>query len=202
LISTYSDLFFPLKTLSLSAPPDRIFQQASFYGGLPLLPSSNPESLVLLARGPPQFLNGRSSAEIWKLPLSSLLPSLTSTHNIDEEEEGLPLPSAGQGPSSGSGFEEPREKNVWSLGALEGVKARQVATAAPKQLVLSVTGCRGVGTLTSRSNHLVLVDLEEDDEEEEGEEEKSEEGDDMEVVERDDYYDDEEEEDEDAKSAS
>jgi len=197
------NLFLPLKILSLSSPPDRIFQQASLYGGLPLLPSSNPESLVLLARGPPQFLNGRSSAEIWKLPLSSLLSSLTPIHNADEEEEGLPLPPAGQGPSS---CFELSEKNALSPESLEGVKARQVAAVAPKQLVLSVTGCRGVATLTSRSNHLVLVDLEEDegeddDEDEDEDEEENDEGQGMEVVEWDEKNADDEEEDEDAKSA-
>jgi len=203
-----SNLFFPLKILSLRAPPDRLFQQASLYGGLPLLPSSNPESLVLLARGPPQFLNGRSSAELWKLPLCSLLTALTPPHmkEGEEEEEGVPHPSAGQGQSSSSVLlEELSVDNVLSLGRVEGLKARQVAAVAPKQLVLSVTGCRGVATLTSRANHLVLVDLEEDedeDEDEEGGEGGEEEGEDgMEVVEGDEEEEEEEDEDEDAKSA-
>jgi len=196
--SSSANSFFPLKTLSIPAPPDRTFQQASLYGGLPLLPTSNPESLVLLARGPPQFLNGCSSAELWKLPLSSLGPALSSLPQLEKEEEEEEEEDEEGSQSKSSGLLEGLNgKDGLSLGRVEGVKARQVAAVAPKQLVLSVTGCRGVATLTSRANHLVLVDLEEEEEEDEEEETEGEE-DGMEVVEGEE----EEEEDEDAKSAT
>ncbi len=160
--------FFPLQALTLAVPRDCLLQQAALYGGLPLLPSPNPESLVLLARGAPQSLaDGRASADLWKLPLASLLPALRPVEG-KMGPGGLLDELAASSSFSSSSF---------PLGRVEGVRARQLSAVAPQQLLLSVTGTRGVATVTAKANYLLLVDLEEDDEDEE------EEGDEMEEVE-------------------
>jgi hypothetical protein len=167
----------PTAAVAIQPPPGRRWAQAALYGPVPLVPSQNEEAMVLLARGVSSTSSGRAAAELWKLPLTSLLEALTP----------LPLPLAppssssqlaGGGGGGGGGREsalllglQGREA-VLPLSAVGGAKGRELSQMAPEALRLAVTGSRGVATVTSRANYLTLLDLEEDEEEEEEEEEE------------------------------
>ncbi len=149
----------PAAAVALHPPPGRRWQQAALYGPVSLVPSQNEEALVLVARGvggARSSSSGRAAAELWKLPLGSLLPALTP----------LPPPSHG---GDNSAF---LLSQALALSEIEGAKGRELSQMAPQLLRLAVTGSRGVATVTSRATYLALVDMEEDEEEEEEEEEE------------------------------
>lgn len=142
--------------LSLDAPAGFSFQQAALYGSRPHIPSSNPESIVLLVRENVQPFEIRTPAELWKLPLTSLL---THLNPVDKEGGARACLLDGQGA---------RSLLPWEM--VSNVRTRQVAAVAPRKLALAVTGCRGIACVTSESNFLLLADLEEDEDEDEEEE--------------------------------
>jgi hypothetical protein len=142
-----------------------------FYGGIPGVPCSNDEALVVLHQSPPQAYHAGAASLGGDQPTKCQLLKFAY-----EQAELQPVPSnlvaraiAGRG-AVDSGQATVTEGLCGLMGSLAvsdvgPVKRREIRQATGAAMSLAVTGARGVACVFCPANQLIVLDLEEDENE-------------------------------------